>query len=85
MMPRDRQFALLEKQKSRGIVRMQTMFLAMEEQLRNEAEALAALGAIQDCATRENVVATLRKAANFCGMHSFYHIGEEIDIGDLSV
>ncbi len=82
-MKRDRQFKLLEQQKQTGEVRVQTMFLAMEEQLRNEADVLREASIIRDARMREQIVATLEKAANFCGMHSFAHLGEVAELSEL--
>ncbi len=79
---RDSQITLLEKQRATGKVRVQTMFLAMEEQLRNEAAVLRDSGIIRDARMREQIVSTLEHAANFCGMHSFAHFGEEASVED---
>lgn len=81
-MKRHTQFDTLEEQKKNGKVSVRTMFLAMEEQLRNEAAVLRNGAMIRDARMREQIVGTLEHAANFIGMHSFQHIGDEIDLPD---
>ena len=78
-MKRRTQFDILEEQKENGRVSVRTMFLAMEEQLRNEADVLRDASIIRDAKMRAQIVGTLEHAANFCGMHSFSHIGDSMD------
>ena len=79
-MKRRTQFDILEEQKENGRVSVRTMFLAMEEQLRNEADVLRDASIIRDAKMREQIVGTLEHAANFVGMHSFQHLSDEIDL-----
>ena len=75
-MKRRTQFDLLEEQKKAGSVSIRTMFLAMEEELRNEADVLRGSSIIRDAKMRDQIAGTLEHAANFCGMHSFSHVSD---------
>lgn len=74
---RHRQHEILEKQLTKGKVRMSTMFLSMEEELRNLAVILENEPTVGDFRIRQGVVAILRKTASFCGVHSFSHLKED--------
>lgn len=82
-MQRDTQWKEYERQLASGKVKVRTVLLALEEQLRNQTELARKPEAVSQAALTE-LAETMEHAANTVGMHALSHsIDEETDISEL--
>ncbi len=80
---RTTQWKEYERQLASGKVKVRTVLLALEEQLRNQADLARKPEAVDQAALTE-LAETMVHAANTLGMHALSHsMDEETDISEL--